>query len=173
MMAAAPRPSPRRRSSCSRLSRKSRLCSAGPHQPSPHTGPRTNCSIKTNPPPSVRSPAAARRQVDIFLQMPACLSPSNGLLVQAECGEPVPAMLTVRGQSCTNSQVVPLLVIMWPPAAACLLASLVASYGSEQFPWLQCLGYWWSWALTSFYLSGNLPSSMGSKLFSCLDMGTS
>ena len=105
MMAAAPRPSPRRRSSCSRLSRKSRLCSAGPHQPSPHTGPRTNCSIKTNPPPSVRSPAAARRHVDIFLQMPACLSWSNGLLVQAECGEPVPAMLTVRGQSCTNSQV--------------------------------------------------------------------
>ena len=121
MMAAAPRPSPRRRSSCSRLSRKSRLCSAGPHQPSPHTGPRTNCSIKTNPAPSVRSPAAARRQVDIFLQMPACLSPSNGLLVQAECGEPVPAMLTVRGQSCTNSQVSP--VTCTNVAARCYMSA--------------------------------------------------
>ena len=121
MMAAAPRPSPRRRSSCSRLSRKSRLCSAGPHQPSPHTGPRTNCSIKTNPPPSVRSPAAARRQVDIFLQMPACLSWSNGLLVQAECGEPVPAMLTVRGQSCTNSQVSP--VTCTNVAARCYMSA--------------------------------------------------
>ena len=121
MMAAAPRPSPRRRSSCSRLSRKSRLCSAGPHQPSPHTGPRTNPSIKTNPAPSVRSPAAARRQVDIFLQMPACLSPSNGLLVQAECGEPVPAMLTVRGQSCTNSQVSP--VTCYNVAARCYMSA--------------------------------------------------
>ena len=158
MMAAAPRPSPRRRSSCSRLSRKSRLCSAGPHQPSPHTGPRTNPSIKTNPPPSVRSPAAARRQVDIFLQMPACLSPSNGLLVQAECGEPVPAMLTVRGQSSTNSRVSPVTCTNVAARCTCLLASLVASSGSEQLPWLQCLGYWWSWSLTSFYLSGNLPS---------------
>ena len=41
--------------------------------------------------------------------------------VQAECGEPVPAMLTVRGQSCTNSQVSP--VTCYNVAARCYMSA--------------------------------------------------